>query len=213
MLLAGVLPFVIPEHIWDQIPSYLLPFVLVGIAGYVVQKFQEQKIAQHIKEGGQTASWLKALGVCMVSLLVTAGIFFAGAVFVGAVASLDLESEDIQIFVEGPTTVKKDERFEIRATVQNNAETTQTLVDIDVSGEYIKGIVIEGTNPPFSEAELLPFYDDMSYSFDLPIPPGGEVSVVFRAYAASTGDYSGEFEFCINSEMSCLPYPVRTIVR
>ena len=70
VLLFGGL-FVIPEQIVDRIPNLLIPFALAGIAGYLVRNFQQQQIEQHIKEGGQTASWLNALGVSMVSLLLT----------------------------------------------------------------------------------------------------------------------------------------------
>ncbi len=138
---------------------------------------------------------------------------FFTLVLIVLVAGLGCSPENVQISVEAPTTVKKDDRFEIKASVRNTAATAQTLVDIDVGEEYLEGIVIEGTEPPFSEAMHIPIDNTMSYSFDLPIAPGAEVVVVFHAYAAQASDYSSEVDFCINSEVSCLSYPIRTIVQ
>ena len=86
------------------------------------------------------------------------------------------------------------------------------LLDLDIAGEYLKGILIESSNPPFSQSEHLPFGGWISYSYNLALPPGKEISVTLFAHAAQQGDYSGEFGFCINNMHSCLYYPVRTIV-
>ena len=139
----------------------------------------------------------------------------SGALAMGCLhlLSLGCSPENIQISVESPTTVKKDERFVIQTSARNTATTPQTLVDIDVGEEYLEGIVIESTEPPFSEAMHIPIDNTMSYSFDLAIAPGEEVVVIFHAYAAQAGDHSSEVDFCINSETSCLYYPIRTIVQ
>jgi len=134
ILLVGVLPFLIPEQIWDQIPNFLLPFVIWGIAGSVVKKFQEEKIAQHIKEGGQTASWVNALGVCMVSLLVAVGIFFVGAFFAGDLV------EDKVVF--GQESIKRDvnedllgaARYGTREAIQFFLEAGADVNAVDPSG-------------------------------------------------------------------------------
>jgi hypothetical protein len=88
----------------------------------------------------------------------------------------------------------------------------QYLVDLDVADEYLEGVVIESATPRFTDAFHVPLDNTISYSFDLPIEPGAEVLVVFVAYAAKVGDFSGEIDFCVNSEVICIPYPVRTII-
>ncbi len=120
--------------------------------------------------------------------------------------------ENVEVSVDAPTAVAQGERFEIRARVLNTATKTQTLVDLDIADKYLDGIVIESTEPRFSEAIHIPIRNVMSYSFDLPIEPGEELVVVLRAYAARPGDYAGTFDFCINSETSFISYPARTIV-
>lgn len=120
--------------------------------------------------------------------------------------------ENIEVAVDSPTSIKQGERFAISVSVRNTGRSEQTLVDLDIADEFLKGVVIEGSDPPFSESEHIPLDNTISYSYDLAIPPGREISITLSAYAAYQGDYSGEFDFCINSMVSCVFYTVRTIV-
>ena len=58
----------------------------------------------------------------------------------------------------------------------------------------------------------VPLDNTVSYSFGVPIPPGGEAVVVFQAYAAHPGDWAGDFDFCIDSEFDFVSEHVRTLV-
>jgi hypothetical protein len=120
--------------------------------------------------------------------------------------------QGVKVSADVPPTVSKGERFEIRAKVLNTSQETQTLCDLDIADEYLDGIIIESTRPRYSEAWHVPIDNTMSYSFDLAIPPGEEKVVVLSAYAARPGDYSGEVDFCINTELNYLSAPVRTII-
>ncbi len=120
--------------------------------------------------------------------------------------------ENIEVAVDSPTSVEQGERFDIRISVRNTGASVQTLVDLDIADEFLKGVVIENSDPPFSQSEHIPVDNTISYSYDLPIHPGKEISITLSAYAAYQGDYSGEFDFCINSMASCLFYEIRTIV-
>ena len=121
--------------------------------------------------------------------------------------------EDVRVGVEAPAIVEAGESFTIVATVHNDAPTEQILTDLDVADEYLKGINIGASDPPFSDSMHIPIDNTRSYSFDLPIPPGGSISVTFEAVALHPGDYAGEIDFCINSDVSFVSSPVRTVVR
>ena len=121
--------------------------------------------------------------------------------------------ENIEIGVTAPITISQLQRFQIEATARNTGSAVQTLVSLDIADEYLQGIVIESSTPPFANAFHVPIDNTMSYSFDLPIQPGAEVTVLFQAFAAHPGDFAGEVDFCINSETSFVSYPVRTIVQ
>jgi hypothetical protein len=120
--------------------------------------------------------------------------------------------KDVEIKIDAPVEVRRGETFEIRATVQNTASKPQRLVSLDVGDRYLKGIAVVGTEPAFKSASHVPIDDTMSYTFDLPLPPGERRTVVFTARAVAAGDHASEVDFCINSETSFLSYPVRTIV-
>jgi hypothetical protein len=104
------------------------------------------------------------------------------------------------------------ERFEIRAIATNTAQRPQKLVSLDIADEYLQGIAVEKSDPPFKEAFHVPIDNTMSYVFELPMGPGEQREVVFQAYAAHAGDHAGDVDFCINSEFAFISYPVRTIV-
>jgi hypothetical protein len=123
------------------------------------------------------------------------------------------EPEHVTVSVTAPVEVTQGDRFTFVARIRNTAARRQRLVSLDVADEYLEGIAVESTTPPFSEAMHVPIDDTVSYTYELPIPPGGEVAVVFNAYAAHAGDWAGDVDFCVNSATDFVSYPVRTIVK
>jgi hypothetical protein len=98
------------------------------------------------------------------------------------------------------------------ARVKNASRSPRKLVDVDVADAYLVGIAIERSEPPFSQASHVPLDNTMSHTFNLTIPPGAEVVVTFHAQAVRAGDYSGDVDVCIDSQIRCLSYPIRTVV-
>ena len=133
------------------------------------------------------------------------------------VASLGCEAfevpENVDISVDAPASVQVDQEFYIILTIRNTGSSTQTLVDVDIADEYLEGVMVRETDPAFKDAMHVPFDNTQSYSMDITLPAGREVTVTISAYAAHAGDYAGDIDFCINSAVSCLSYPVRTIIR
>jgi hypothetical protein len=146
-------------------------------------------------------------GGCL--LLVAAGT----VAFVLWVRWLAAGPEDLEVEVEAPLEVRVGERFEVVASVENLASRPRTLVDLDVADSYLAGLAIVETVPPFSDAVHVPFDESLSHSFDLTVGPSGRKRVVFHMAAVSEGDFAGDIDFCVDSEVRCVPYPVRTLVR
>ena len=113
---------------------------------------------------------------------------------------------------DSPVSVKNGERFEITVTVKNTDEKQQKLVSLDVGQEYLEGIIIEKSMPPFFESSRIPIDNTISYSYNITIEPDEEQTIVLSAYAAKSGDFSSEVDFCINSEISFLSHSIRTII-
>lgn len=140
--------------------------------------------------------------------LVVLGI---GGCFV-VVSFLLQEPENIEVSVDAPARVVAGESFVIVASARNTGDEDRRLVDLDLADEYLEGFLILDTEPGFRDSMHVPIDNTVSYTFELAIPPGGVAEVMLEAQALDPGDYSGDFDFCIDSETSCLSSHVRTFV-
>lgn len=120
--------------------------------------------------------------------------------------------EAVEVTVDAPGRVEEGEAFEIVARVRNTGQKPRTLVDLDLADEYLEGIAITDTEPDHTDSMHVPIDNTVSYSFGMTVEPGDEAVVTFQAHAAHAGDWSGDFDFCIDSVVRCLPRHVRTVV-
>ncbi len=134
-----------------------------------------------------------------------------GGCFV-AVKYLLEEPEGVEVSVDAPARVTEGETFRIVARARNTGDEDRSLVDLDLADEYLEGIMILDTEPGNRGSMHVPIDNTVSYKFELPIPPGGTAEVTFEAQALAAGDFAGDFDFCIDSETTCLSSHVRTLV-
>ena len=118
----------------------------------------------------------------------------------------------VRVWVEAPLRVRLGEEFHIAAVVQNDSSRSIELVDLDIADSYLRGIGIDSTVPRFIELMHVPVDNTMSYRFKLPAEPGQTLTVRINAVAEKAGTYQGDFDFCINSMMSCIYHTVTTVV-
>jgi hypothetical protein len=121
--------------------------------------------------------------------------------------------QDVEVSADLPVSVDADQPFEIVLTVRNTGTASKTLVDVDIADEFLEGVAVTAMDPPFKDAMHVPIDNTQSYSLDVPIPAGEELTVTVSAFAAHSGDWAGDVDFCIDSGVSCVSYPMRTIVR
>jgi hypothetical protein len=123
------------------------------------------------------------------------------------------EPENVSISVDAPVQVTKDESVIIEVQVENTAIKPQLLNSIDISSEYLAGIAIIETEPPFVESFLNPPVEIQTYKFMQEISPGTTLVVQFFGVAVKTGDFSGNIDICINSGSICTTtFTIRTVV-
>lgn len=145
------------------------------------------------------------IGCVVLVLALIAGVLCFG--------NMVKEPGEVEVAIEAPLEVSQGDRFTIVVRVRDISGKKRTLVDLDVADEYLAGVVIERTRPPFKDAMHVPIDNTLSYSFDIPFAAGEEAVVEFDAFAAHSGDYHGDIDFCIDSALSCVSYPVRTLIR
>ena len=61
--------FLIPDI--EKIPRQLIPFIYTAIAYFLVQHYQDEKIKSHIKNGGLSYKWWRALIIGLIGTVIT----------------------------------------------------------------------------------------------------------------------------------------------
>lgn len=155
-------------------------------------------------------STVKVIGIVGGGCLLLAVLVFAATFF--GLRWLSEEPEGVRVEVTAPLEVRMGERFEVVALAENDSDAIRTLVDLDIAQGYLEGLAVQATRPRFRDASHIPIDETVSHSYDLPIRPREAARIVLSIVAVREGDFSGDFDFCIDSEVRCLSYPVRTIV-
>ncbi len=135
---------------------------------------------------------------------------------VGGIAwffSLVREPENIVIRVDAPLEVSNGDQFVVTIRIENTADRTQVLHSIDIWDQYLTGIAIVGTEPAYRQSYHVPIDNTQAFEFFLDMPPRETTTVTFYATAVAPGDFNSFFDASINSDMSFLTYPIRTIVK
>ncbi|MEE8625324.1 MAG: hypothetical protein V3T19_08290 [Acidiferrobacterales bacterium] len=199
-----------PEQ-YDAFLPAVLQGIQLGVISMIAHRLQGEAFSAHEEKGGQFYSNWRAAGVALLLAPVAVVLFLVG----GVTLSTLLQPQDIEIRFDAPLVVKEGEPFEIQLHVQNKGDTQVTLVAIDISQEYLRGIEIESFDPPFSASEVYPFGDFtfVSHYYDLPIHAGQEIEIILQAHGEVQGNYYEFFSFCIDSAMTCLDYQVLTTVQ
>jgi hypothetical protein len=79
-----------------------------------------------------------------------------GVILQVAAVSLGCTPENINVNIVAPLQVTKGEEFVFEIHVQNTLEQAQLPHSIDISDDYIAGIAIKKTEPPFVQSFHVP---------------------------------------------------------
>jgi hypothetical protein len=161
---------------------------------------------------GRIALWFGAgcfvMFVCIILLCVLS---------VFGLLRISQPPENIKVSIDAPKQVEIGDEVELVVHVQNLGTESVELYGMDISMNYLDGVILDSAKPPFAEVNQ---YDGVgnsesyqTYYFYEPIAPGETLSVTFDGVAVSAGDYSGTFDICINSDFSCINNFIRTVVR
>ena len=181
--------------------------IQVVVIQMLYKRFQGEAFSTHKEKSGQSYSTWRAVGIAVLLVPVVVGFYLVGVATLGIL----IHPQDIEVWVDAPLVVNEGESFEIGLHAHNTGDTQVTLVGIDIPDEYLRGIVIESSDPPFSASEKALFV--VYYSYDLPIDAGQELEIILQASGEVQGNYYDYFRFCIDSELTCLVYRVLTTVQ
>ena len=128
------------------------------------------------------------------------------------VYSLVKAPENIVIQVDAPLEVSDGDQFVVTIRIENTADETQVLHSLDIWDQYLQGIAIRSTEPAYRQAYHIPIDNTQSFEFYLDILPHETITITLNATAVAPGDFNSFFDACINSDVSYLTYPIRTVV-
>lgn len=83
--------FLIPENV--NIPNQIIPLIYTGIAYYVAKHFQEQKIKDHVNNGGEFFNWYRTIGTALIGLLITVVAVITIFLFIDKATSSEITKE------------------------------------------------------------------------------------------------------------------------
>ncbi len=128
------------------------------------------------------------------------------------VYSIAKAPENINIQVDAPLEVSNGDRFVVTIRIENTASETQVLHSIDVWDRYLEGIAIVSTEPAYRQSYHVPIDNTQAFEFYRDIGPYETITITLNATAVSPGDFNSFFDACINSDISYLTFPIRTVV-
>lgn len=121
-------------------------------------------------------------------------------------------TDDFYATVDGPAMVQRGEPFSLTITVHNSAAEVQVLDSLDVGTDWLDGVTLQGSNPPYTDAMEVPLDGTWSYSYGTEIPPGGSVDVELTAVGIESGTWRGEVDVCVGGMARFNSYPLVTTV-
>ncbi len=96
VIFGGV--FMIPENI--NIPNQIIPIAYTAIAFGLFKKYQEEKAAKHIKQGGLIYGWGKVIGIGIIGLLITTVPIFTFAFLSDSIGQANLSTKTYGVTVK-----------------------------------------------------------------------------------------------------------------
>ncbi len=116
----------------------------------------------------------------------------------------DFTVEDLSVYINEPSTVSIGEEFTFSVTISNESDEAKELRSIDIDRSFLEGMVVIGTTTPTTNEYYIEALDQDIFEFEHMIPAYEDLTLVFTAMAFIPGDYSGDFDICIDGDASCL---------
>lgn len=164
------------------------------------------------KSNNKTVLWIA--GGCVAILICMLAVFlfgFGGLYWLGSQTA-----EEVTVKLDISTEMEVGKNVEFRIMVTNISTVPVQLIGIDFSVNYLRGILIETTDPLYTDTYQYPALGGelfQTYSFNKPIAPAETLTIVFNGKAVISGDYNGTVTVCINSDVNCRANVVRTIIK
>jgi uncharacterized protein YceK len=120
--------------------------------------------------------------------------------------------EDVRVSVEEPASVTLGETFEVSVTIENLGTGDRLLTSVDIGDKYLEGMTLYGSEPSWTEAWDFGWVGFQSYDYQMNIPSGESLNLVYSFEAMLTGNYEGALDVCLDTEYECVYNTMFTVV-
>lgn len=118
----------------------------------------------------------------------------------------------IEMQLEAPEQVALSQPFIVSLHLTNVFTASQTLHSIDLDGDYLENIRLDGSTPAFGEVRPLPFTGFHSYNFGSQLPAGQTTEIQLLFVPEKVGRFSGLVDVCLEDGTLCQALPLETEV-
>lgn len=155
------------------------------------------------------------VGGCLGAILICVAAVGVILAMSGRLLGLVTQTPDnatVQLGIPAEASIGEGVEFSIK--VNNQSAETIELVGVDFSMNFLNGIVIESSNPNFSDSNKFESFGEtfITYYFRQSIGPGESLTIFFNAKAVTEGDFSGNVDACINTDYTCVTSVARILI-
>ena len=147
----------------------------------------------------QAKKLIGCIPVLLLSLLLCVLAIFLGGNLLGRAQEPDF----IRVRINTPEQIAVNEPFAMQIIIQNVAPEEILLHSIDISNPYLETITLTNISPVPTQERNIPIVDFSSYQFEQTIPAGGTQIVTLDFIGKESGDFSGEFDVCVEASVIC----------
>jgi hypothetical protein len=131
---------------------------------------------------------------CGAILVIAVILGLAGGGFVYYVGQ---DPAGLQVYVETPDQVAKDDLFDLKVMVVNERKGQSLKVtSIDLAESYLAGFTVRSTEPVAKSSQRVPLEGGQSFGFDKVVSAGTTNIFIFHLRAAKTGLHRGDVDVC-----------------
>ena len=154
----------------------------------------------------QAKKLIGCIPVLLLSLFLCVLAVFLGGNLLGRAQEPDF----IRVRVNTPEQIAVNEPFTIQIVIQNVAPEEILLHSIDISNPYLEAITLTNISLEPTQERNIPIVNFTSYQFEQTIPAGGTEIVTLDFVGNKSGNFSGEFDICVEASVLCKLMPIET---
>lgn len=112
--------------------------------------------------------------------------------------------QDVHVSIDEVTNAVIGDQFQVVVHIQNLGTEERELTSIDIGDSYLEGMNLAFSDPEWIQEWDFGFMGFQSYDYQIMIPAGESLDIVYVFEAIDTGNFEGSLDVCIDTESDCI---------